>query len=83
MEDSVCQEGTRRKGFGEIQLASTLDTPLCRGMCHEDEALLANGREKESLRLHLLMHLLYIDVENGRTSVSRFTMPNPLGVQAY
>jgi len=51
-------------------------------MFHKDEALLANSRKKESLSLHLLMHLLYIHVVDGRTSVSLFTMPNPLGVQA-
>ena len=52
-------------------------------MFHKDDALLANGQKKKSLSLHLLMHLLYINVGDAGTSVSLFTMPNPVGVQAH
>ena len=52
-------------------------------MFHENQVLLPDGTWRNSVSMHLLHHIISIHTMDGHTSVSLFSMPNLLGVEAH
>lgn len=48
-------------------------------MFHRSDVQLPDGRLRKATSLHLLHHLVYVHIVNGRTYVSLFSLPNPVG----
>jgi hypothetical protein len=48
-------------------------------MFHRSDVQLPDGRRRKATSLHLLHHLIYVHRVNGRTYVSLFSLPNPVG----
>ena len=71
---------SRGERLSGMQMGSLLWGHLA--MFHRSDALLPDGTRQKDISMHLLHHLISIHRMDGHTSVTLFSMPNPLGVEA-